>query len=119
MRKRSMTVSSAEPVHKFADLFDEPAPMTWEEISAGLREAGYDPDRVGARMKAVAHTALLSAALDMPVRKVKSGLRYAASGQYQDHPEGMLELGVVLDALDMLVVDFRRLIGGGIGAKSR
>ena len=34
-----------------------------------------------------------------------AGLKHAASGQHQDYPEGILELGVALDGLDMLVTD--------------
>jgi hypothetical protein len=36
------------------------------------------------------------------IRRVKAGLRHAASGTYQDYPPGLLELGVVLDALGMI-----------------
>ena len=45
------------------------------------------------------------ALLILSVRKVEAGLRYAASGEHQDHPAGCLELGVVLDAIDMIVKD--------------
>jgi len=50
--------TSEDLVRAFADLFDEIEPETPEEIDAVLREAGYDPDEVGARMKAVAERAL-------------------------------------------------------------
>lgn len=39
------------------------------------------------------------------IKKVKAGLHYAASGQYQDYPPGVLELGVALDAVDMIASD--------------
>jgi len=51
-------------VRAFADLFDEIEPETPEEIDAVLREAGYDPDEVGTRMKAVAERALADSPLN-------------------------------------------------------
>ena len=39
------------------------------------------------------------------IRKVKAGLEYAASGEHQDYPPGTLELGVALDAVDMVLID--------------
>lgn len=45
------------------------------------------------------------------VRKVKAGLRNAAKGQYQDYPEGTIEVGVALDAIDMLAKDILRCRG--------
>jgi len=50
--------TSEDLVRAFADLFDEVEPETPEEVDAALREAGYDPDQVAARMKAVAQEAL-------------------------------------------------------------
>jgi len=38
-------------------------------------------------------------------RKVEAGLRHAGSGQYQDYPPGVIELGVALDAINMMVSD--------------
>ena len=38
-------------------------------------------------------------------RKVEAGLRYAGSGKYQDYPPGIIELGVALDAINMMVID--------------
>ncbi len=99
------TLSSAELVARVGDLFDSSVPYTPEEIKVELREAGYDPDQVGARMKRAAENVLIISMLNGSAKKVKAGLTYAASGQYQDYPEGILELGVVLDAIDMLVND--------------
>ena len=45
-------------VHAFNEFLDEEDPMTPEEVDAELREAGYDPEEVGARMQAVAERAL-------------------------------------------------------------
>ena len=50
--------TSEDLVRAFADLFDEVEPETPEEVDVALREAGYDPDQVAARMKAVAQEAL-------------------------------------------------------------
>lgn len=52
-------LSDKQLVRATADLFDELVPETPEEIDAALREAGYDPDEVGARMKAVAERAIV------------------------------------------------------------
>lgn len=41
-----------------ADLFNEIGPETSEEIDAVLRESGYDPNEVSARMKVVAEYAI-------------------------------------------------------------
>ena len=38
-------------------------------------------------------------------KKLVAGLRYAASGEYQDYEPGVLELGVALDALNMMLID--------------
>jgi hypothetical protein len=43
-------------------------------------------------------------------RKLKAGLRYAASGKHQSYPSGCLELGIALDALDMFSNDMLRLL---------
>ncbi len=51
------------------------------------------------------YEALLILRLLASVRKVEAGLRYAASGEHQSYPSGVLELGVVLDAIDMIVKD--------------
>ncbi len=64
MKKRRPIETGEDLVHAFADLFDEVEPETPEEIDAALREAGYDPDNVGARMKAVAERALADSPLN-------------------------------------------------------
>lgn len=46
---------------------------------------------------------LLLTVLIASAEKVKAGLRYAAGREYQDYPPGVLELGVALDAIDMMV----------------
>lgn len=56
MARRIETVE--EFVRTFDEFLDEEDPMTPEEIDAQLREAGYDPEEVGARMQAVAERAL-------------------------------------------------------------
>lgn len=102
-----MTTEYRDLVNKMFNLFSDPGPSTPEEIDTGLREVGYDPDEIGARMKVAAQKALLLTALDLSVTKVKAGLQYAASGKYQSYPPGILELGVTLDAIDMIVADIQ------------
>ena len=55
--KRKPVETSEDLVRVFADFFDE---VELEDIDAVLREAGHDPDEVGARMRAVAERALAS-----------------------------------------------------------
>jgi hypothetical protein len=64
MKKRKPVQTSEELIRAFADLFDEIEPETPAEIDAMLREAGYDPDEIGAQMKAVAEQALANSPLN-------------------------------------------------------
>lgn len=56
--KKTPIKTSAEFLRAIANLFDEIEPETPEEIDEVLREAGYDPDEIGKRMKAVAEKTL-------------------------------------------------------------
>ena len=56
------------------------------------------------------YTGLLVAVLAASVKKVKIALRYTASGEYQDYPPGVLELGIVLDAIDMVANDILHFV---------
>ena len=58
MTERRPPATEDELVRAFADLFNEMAPETPEEIQAALRAAGYAPERVAARMQAVADRAI-------------------------------------------------------------
>ncbi len=58
MQKQLRTAK--EMVLAFADLFDEIEPSTPEEIDAELREAGFDPEEVAARILAAVEKALTS-----------------------------------------------------------
>ncbi len=55
-------LSDTELVSAFADLFDEVEPETPEEIDDALRDEGYDPDEVGARMAEFAERELAKVA---------------------------------------------------------
>ena len=46
----------------------------------------------------------------LSVRKIKAGLRRAATADFQDYPAGTLELGAALDALDMLAQDILEIM---------
>lgn len=50
-------ITNREMVYKIAELFDK-IELTTTEVDAALREAGYDPDEVRAKMKAIADEAL-------------------------------------------------------------
>ena len=71
MKKRKSIETSEDLVRAFADLFDEVEPDTPEEIDAVLREAGYDPDEIGVRMKAAAEKALANSPLNWRNRAQK------------------------------------------------
>ena len=75
MGRRKKQSTRKEFVEAFFELFGELESESPEEIDSILREAGYDPDEVGARMQRVAEEALEKAA-----KKVKAGLQYAGSG---------------------------------------
>jgi hypothetical protein len=64
MNKRQPPATEEELVHAFADLFDEVEPDTPEEIDTVLREGGYDPDTIAARMKSIAERALARSPLN-------------------------------------------------------
>lgn len=64
MNKQRCIETSEDLVRAFADFFDEIAPRTPEEIDVALREAGYDPNEVGARMKTAAERALADSPLN-------------------------------------------------------
>ena len=57
-----------ELVRVFDHLFDQTEPQTPEEVDAILREAGYDPDEVAARMDEVAQRALAESPLNWRTR---------------------------------------------------
>ena len=57
-RLGSQSLTGQNLVTAFGSLFDGLEPETPEEIDAALREAGYDPDELGARIKAAADQAL-------------------------------------------------------------
>ena len=58
MTEQSPPATEDELVRVFADLFNELAPETPEELQATLRAAGYTPERMAARMQAVADRAI-------------------------------------------------------------
>ncbi len=62
MKKRRPIEIKADLVRVLADLFDE-IELEPEEIDAVLREAGHEPDEVGAQMKAAAEKALANSPL--------------------------------------------------------
>jgi hypothetical protein len=64
VKKRGCVETSEDLVRVFADLFDEVAPVTPEEIDAELRDVGLDPDKVGARMQAAVEHALTESHLN-------------------------------------------------------
>lgn len=42
--------------------------------------------------------------------KAFAGLDYAGSGEHQDYPPGIIEVGVAKDAIDMIVVDVMKFV---------
>jgi hypothetical protein len=64
VKKRRRVETSEDLVCAFADLFNEVAPETPEEIDGELCAAGYDPDKIGARMQAAAEQSLANSPLN-------------------------------------------------------
>lgn len=70
-----MVINKSELVYRLAELFDS-IELTPAEVDEELCEAGYDPDKVGVEMKAIADEALargvrcigLKERIDKPVR---------------------------------------------------
>lgn len=58
-------------------------------------------------MEKEVYEGLLIAVMLASSRKVKAGL---SNVTYQDYPEGVIEVGVALDAIDMLVKDILHCI---------
>lgn len=58
MLSRTPPTSDEELVRIFDHLFEQTEPETAEEVDAVLREAGYDPDELAARIDQVAQAAL-------------------------------------------------------------
>ncbi len=50
---------------------------------------------------------------EMSAAKVKAGLRHAATEEFQDYPEGTIELGAALDAIDMILHDVLTTLQSG------
>ena len=48
---------------------------------------------------------LITAVVLASGKKAKAGLRHAGSGEYQNYPPGVIELGIALDAIDLIVND--------------
>ncbi len=59
----------------------------------------------GEVMEREVYEGLIIATLLASAKKIKTGLCNVAKGKYQDYPEGTIEIGIVLDAVDMLVED--------------
>lgn len=63
-RRPPETYEDEDLVRVFADLFDEIEPQTPEDVDTVLREAGYDPDKIGARIQTLAEQALANSPLN-------------------------------------------------------
>ena len=48
------------------------------------------------------------------VKQARAGLQYAASGQYQNYPVGVIELGIALDGLELVKKNLYELMKKGI-----
>lgn len=64
MSERRPPTTEDELIHAFTDLFNAVEPETPEEIHTTLRDAGYDPDSVAARMQAIAARAIENSPLN-------------------------------------------------------
>ena len=64
MSERRPPATEDELIHAFISLFNAVEPETPEEIQTTLRDAGYDPDSVAARMQTIAARALENSPLN-------------------------------------------------------
>jgi hypothetical protein len=71
VKKRRLIETSEDLVRALAELFAEDVPKTPEEVDAELREAGYDPEEIGARMQAAAERALATSPLNWRIQAQK------------------------------------------------
>jgi hypothetical protein len=62
------------------------------------------------RALAEARMGIAQARMELSIRKITAGLRHAASTEFQDYPEGTIELGAALDAIDMLERDLTAIL---------
>lgn len=79
-----------------------PARLTKREIAAAWN--------VRPTSATESYEGLLLICLMASVKKVKAGLEYAGSGEYQDYPPGIIELGVALDGIDMIAADMLNFV---------
>src|SRR2546428_2956461 len=64
MSERRPPTTEEELIRAFTDIFNAVEPETPEEIQTTLRDAGYDPDNVAARMQAIAARAIKNSPLN-------------------------------------------------------
>src|SRR5712691_2596205 len=64
MSERRPPATEDELIRAFTDLFDAVEPETPEEIQTTLRDTGYDPDSVAARMQAIVARAIENSPLN-------------------------------------------------------
>ena len=71
MSERRPPTTEDELIRAFTDLFEALEPETSEEIHTTLRDAGYDPNSVAARMQAIAARAIENSPLNWRNRAQK------------------------------------------------
>lgn len=118
MSGRRTIKTSKDLLQVLADLFDEIGPETPEEIDATLREAGYDPDQVGARMAAAAERAIAQSPLNWRNRarqereaaeRKLSGFDSRAPQRRNDLLAEIRRLGDLLGPRQAVAVQYRNL----------
>lgn len=93
MNRRRSPQTDEELVRSFLNLFDEVVPDSPEDVDEFLRESGYDPDDIGARIQAVAKKALKDSPLNWrkraghELRQVRDRLENFAPGQKEGRTE--------------------------------
>lgn len=64
MDKRKAPTTNKELLDALSELFQETEPETPEEVNVLLREAGYDPEQIAAKIKAAAERGLSESPLN-------------------------------------------------------
>ena len=103
MKKRAEIQTSEDLVRAFGEFFDELEPETAESIDAELRDAGYDPGEVGARMKAIAERAITESPLNWR-KRARGELEEARDGLRDSPPTSPRDRGNIVESIKQLLL---------------
>lgn len=115
MNKRRSPQTDEELLQAFLDLFDEVVPDSPEDVDDFLRESGYDPEKVGARMQVVAKKALENSPLNWrnraghELRQVRDRLENFVPGLKEGRTEIITAIQELMVQHRLATTNFRNL----------